>query len=83
MDNNTKMRQFRRSFNRLSDNAKSVIVFTSAVAVFSAMGLHTGFSWLGMLVGIALAFVCSMIFVPVSEPEQSDTQHDRQSDSPS
>lgn len=69
-----RLHNFRVAFNKLHDNTKSIIVFTVAIAAFVTVGLLTGFSWIGIVIGCIAAYLCGRLFCPVEPNENSRTE---------
>ncbi len=57
--------RFRYAFNKLPENTKSFAVFAAALGSFLLMGLHTEFSWPGIILGCLAAYGCTYIFRPL------------------
>jgi len=65
MTRNTALRRFRYAFNKLSENIKSLAVFVAALGTFLLLGLHTGFSWPGIILGCLAGYGCTYLFRPL------------------
>jgi len=65
MARNKKLLQFRYIFNKLHDNAKSLIVFAASLGCFLIIGTLTNFSWAGILTGCVASYVCLYLLRPI------------------
>jgi hypothetical protein len=57
--------RFRYVFNKLPDNQKSMAVFAAALGAFFLVGLHTEFSWPGIILGCLAGYGCTYLFRPL------------------
>jgi uncharacterized membrane protein len=57
--------RFRYAFNKLPVNTKSMAVFAAALGTFLLVGLHTEFSWPGMILGSLTGYGCTFLLRPL------------------
>jgi len=57
--------RFRFAFNKLPENTKSIAVFAAALGTFLLIGLHTEFSWPGIILGCLVGYGCTYLLRPL------------------
>ena len=57
--------RFRYAFNKLPENTKSMAVFATVLGSFLLTGLHTEFSWPGMILGCLIGYGFTFLLRPL------------------